>query len=136
MSFSKNLNKLLLLGVILVTANVKGMETKDLDDEWVQAVPLSDRLLVAEHLISTNQVMNIFHLFSDEELDSDIGVKYFVGLSKLITKQDPDSGAKLIEESAMNGYSDAIGLIEFACNMDVPSGLSDKVEGALKSLVW
>jgi len=132
---------LLLIGAVLVAinANVKGMEkrvTRDWDDKWVQSVSLSDRLLVAEHLLSTNQAMNILDLFSDEELETDVGVKYFVGLSKLITKQDSDSGAKLIEESAINGYSDAIGLIEFGCNMAVPSTLSNKVEGALKNLVW
>ena len=136
MSFSKNLYKLLLIMTVLVTTNAKCMETKNLDEKWVQSVPLSDRLLVAEHLISTNQAINILDLFSDEELDTDIGVKYFVGLSKLITKQDSEKGAKLIEESAIKGYSDARGLIEFACNMDVPACLSDEVEGALKSLAW
>lgn len=97
---------------------------------------LSDRLLAAEHFIAINKAQEVQDLFTKNELETDVGVKYFVGLSKLITRSDIDTGAKLVTASAIQGYSDAINLIQFDCNMQVTSILSERIEEALKKLIW
>lgn len=60
--------------------------------DWIMKFPLSERLLAADSMLYHNPG-DVPALFLKEELDRDMGAKYYVGVSKLMTKNETNGGA-------------------------------------------